>query len=130
MVRTDPPPDEDAYGRFTNPERFRAVVDAASAPVSELVDSFDVEVLAGSSAVDFPGWSDGSAETIRLVPAVGAPLAILITDFPVCSSDSARGEARHSRGVVAMHATSSHKRRSSGCTNSSRPPLRAGTSRH
>lgn len=81
MVRTDPP-DEDAYGRVTNPERSQAVVDAARALVRERVDTFDVEATAGSSAVDFPNWPDGSAEAIGLVPAVGAPLAILITDFP------------------------------------------------
>lgn len=85
-------------------------MDAASALVGGLVDTFDVEATAGSSAVDFPNWPDGSVETIRLVPAVGAPLAILITDFPGCSSASVRGEGRHSRGVVAMHATSSHQR--------------------
>lgn len=80
-MRTDPP-DEDTYGRVTNPERLQAVVDAASARIGELVDTFDVEATAGRSAVDFPDWPDGSAETIRLVPAVGAPLAILTTDFP------------------------------------------------
>ncbi len=76
------PPDEGAYGRVTNPERFQAVADAANAMIDELVATFDVEARVGSSAVDFPNWPDGSAETIRLVPAVGAPLAILITDFP------------------------------------------------
>jgi hypothetical protein len=80
-VRTDAP-DEDAYGRVTNPERFQAVVDAATAVARELVDTFDVEATAGSAAVDFPNWPDGSAETIRLVPAVGTPLAILITVLP------------------------------------------------
>lgn len=81
VVRTDPP-DEDAYGRVSNPERFQEVADAAAVLISELVDTFDVETTAGSSAVDFPNWPDGSVETIRLLPAVGTPLAILVTDFP------------------------------------------------
>lgn len=81
VVRTDPP-DEDAYGRVTDPERFQAVADAAAGLVSELVGNFDVEAMVGSTAVDFPDWPDGSIETIRLVPAVGTPLAIMITDFP------------------------------------------------
>ena len=53
LVRRDPP-DEDAYGRVTNPERFQEVADAATALISELGDTFDVEKTAGSSAVDFP----------------------------------------------------------------------------
>lgn len=80
-VRTDQP-DEDAYGRVTNPERFQAVADAASALVGELVDTFDVEAAVSSTAVDFPNSPDGSSETILLLPSVGTPLAILITDFP------------------------------------------------
>lgn len=81
LVRSDPP-DEDAYGRVTNPERFLDVADAATALVGELVDTFDVETAAGISALDDPNWPDESAETIRLEPVVGTPLAILITDFP------------------------------------------------
>ncbi len=76
------PPHEDAYGRVTNPQRFQEVADAATALIGELVDTFAVERTAGSSAVDFPSWPDGSAETIRLLPAMGTPLAILLTDFP------------------------------------------------
>jgi len=64
-VRTDPP-DEDAYGRVTNPERFQAVADAHTALVDELVDTFDVEATVGNSAVDFPNWPDGSAEPTQL----------------------------------------------------------------
>jgi hypothetical protein len=79
---TTDPPDDEAYGRVSNPERFQEVADAATALISELVDTFDVETAAGSSAVDFPNWPDGSAATIRLLPAVGTPLAILVTDFP------------------------------------------------
>lgn len=80
-MRTDRP-DEDAYGRITNPERFQVVADAATALIGDLVESHDVKASAGSSAVDFPSWRDGPDETIRLVPAVGAPLSLLLTDFP------------------------------------------------
>lgn len=75
-------PDEDAYGRVTNPERFQEVVDAAVALIGKLVEEFDVVQTPGSSAIDFPNWPDAPAETIRLVPREGTPLAFLITDFP------------------------------------------------
>lgn len=75
-------PDEDAYGRVTNPKRFQVVVDEAMALISKLVEVFDVAGTTGDTAVDFPSWQDAPAETIRLVPREGAPLAFLITDFP------------------------------------------------
>ncbi|MCP4305974.1 MAG: hypothetical protein GY926_05300 [bacterium] len=76
-------PDEDAYGRVTNPERYQVVAEAATALVGSLVDAFDVVQSSGDSAVDFPNWRDAPPKTIRLVPNAGAPLAFAITDFPV-----------------------------------------------
>ena len=75
-------PDEDAYGRVTNPERYQVVADAAIALISDLVRAFDVEETSGQSVVDFPTWQVTTAETVHLVPREGAPLAFLITDFP------------------------------------------------
>ena len=76
-----PPPDE-AYGRVTNPERYRAVVDAAHELISSLVADFEVSVESGAAATDFPGWHGPEASTTWLIPACGMPIAVMYTDFP------------------------------------------------
>lgn len=47
-------PEEDAYGRVTNPERYQVVADAAVALISKLVQAFDVVKTSGSSLLIFP----------------------------------------------------------------------------
>ena len=76
------PPDDEAYGRVTNPERFLVVVDAARRLIAELARDYEVVVTHGTAAEDFPTREDGTAVTTRIKPTVGAPLRILITDFP------------------------------------------------
>ena len=76
------PPDEETYGRVTNPERFEPLVVAAKELVDYLVMTFDVVRFAGTAATDFPNWPEESAETVRLVPSRGVPLVVMFTDFP------------------------------------------------
>ena len=76
------PPDEEAYGRVTNPERFQPVVTAARSLIKHLVDNYEVGRSAGTAAEDFPGTAVPAIETIRLTPKVGVPLVFMITDFP------------------------------------------------
>lgn len=73
---------DDAYGRVTNPERYAVVVDAARSLVDELVASHDVEGVPGDPATDFPEFGGSEVAVVRLSPREGAPLAVLITDFP------------------------------------------------
>ena len=75
-------PDDDAYGRVTNPERYRPVADAAAALIDELAAGYDVARSTGSSGDDFPDWLGSPSSTTRLVPGHGAPLVFMITDFP------------------------------------------------
>lgn len=76
------PPDEDAYGRVTNPDRYQPVVAAAREMIDGLSADFDVAISRGTAKEDFATWLDPAAETMRLEPAAGAPLRVLITDFP------------------------------------------------
>ncbi len=75
-------PDDDAYGRVTNPERYRVVADAAHALVAKLTTEYDVTVTSGTAAADFPAYRGSAESTTRIDPATGAPIRILITDFP------------------------------------------------
>ena len=77
-------PDDDAYGRVTNPERFGAVVDAARALIEHLASTYEVEVTRarGGFRVGFTQWGDPESETIHLIPAMGAPLSFVVTAFP------------------------------------------------
>jgi hypothetical protein len=76
------PPDPDAYGRVTDPERYRTVVDAAESLIDDLVETFRVVRSTGDSAVDFPERHAPSQATIRLVPEQGVPISFALTDFP------------------------------------------------
>ncbi|MBM3696080.1 MAG: hypothetical protein FJW79_09140 [Actinobacteria bacterium] len=75
-------PEPEAYGRVTNPERYRVVVDAAETLVRQLVDTFDVTTSAGDAAADFPTFRGAIGGTIRLVPGLGVPLVFAFTPFP------------------------------------------------
>jgi hypothetical protein len=74
--------DEDAYGRVTNPERYRAVVESARELIGALLEAHEAHATSGTAAADFPEWPDGGCETINVVPAAGAPLVVLITGLP------------------------------------------------
>jgi hypothetical protein len=75
-------PDEEAYERVTNPERFQAVVDAARGMIGEVVKTYEVESTPGNQSVDFPDWIGPFVEVMRLRPSQGAPLTFLFTEFP------------------------------------------------
>lgn len=78
------PPDDDAYGRVTNPERFHAVVDAAEELTSELVSRFEVEVESGSHLWPSLRTQSGVISVVRVTPsrADAARLTIAGTAFP------------------------------------------------
>jgi hypothetical protein len=75
-------PDEGAYGRVTDPERFQAVVDTTRGIIADLVKKYQVELTEGYRSVDFPDWTRPVVEVVRLRPSQGAPLAFLFTEFP------------------------------------------------
>lgn len=75
-------PDENAYGRVTNSERYQVVVDEARRLLEELARRPGVERVTATAADDFPDWADGDAVSVRLTPSQGAPVAFLFTDFP------------------------------------------------
>ena len=62
-------PDDDAYSRITNPERYQPVVDAARALIDQLDAVYDVS-------------RTENADSIDLIPSVGVPLTFEFTDFP------------------------------------------------
>lgn len=74
-------PDDDAYGRSTNPDRFQVVIDAARNLIDDLAVAFDVVVEPDSPVPDIPYWV-ASTETIRIVPRWGAPLTFGLADPP------------------------------------------------
>jgi hypothetical protein len=80
------PPDE-AYGRVTDPGRFRVLHEVADRAVGRLAASYDVQVRAAATvAEDFPGRppAAGIVRILELVPAddTAAPVTIVFTDFP------------------------------------------------
>ena len=76
------PPDPEAYGRVTNPERYSVVVDRARRLIDRLVERFDVSREDGNVSVAFPRWRGVEGEPVLLQPAQGAPIAFMITEFP------------------------------------------------
>ncbi|MGQ0830047.1 MAG: DUF6226 family protein [Microthrixaceae bacterium] len=80
----DGPPD-DAYGRVTNPERYRLLHEAALTIVEELSATYEVVITRGLD-VDPELESHGVdlLDVIRLLPAVegAAPLTVALTGFP------------------------------------------------
>jgi uncharacterized protein DUF6226 len=76
----DGPPDDDAYERVTNPERFAPLHEAADALVARLESQYQVERTDGG-----PAAYEGVIRQVGLVPTVGAPLIIRWDDFPAVS---------------------------------------------
>lgn len=74
------PPDDPAYERVTNPERFLPLHAAADALVARLEAQYQVERRAGG-----PPPYEGVIRQVELIPAAGAPLAIYWDDFPAVS---------------------------------------------
>ena len=74
-------PEDLAYGRVTNPQRYLPVVEAARALISQLGQAFDAAVTEDGDSPfdDRPGLV---RETIRVEPRSGAPLTFLLTEFP------------------------------------------------
>lgn len=75
-------PDEAAYGRVTNPERYQVVHDAARLLIDQLTARYEVEATPGESAVDFPRFKGRAVDVVRLRPTEGAPVTVMFTDFP------------------------------------------------
>lgn len=77
-------PDDDAYGRVTNPERFGRVVDVARSLIQQLASIYDVVVHHATDGfqVGSNNWGEPDGETVHLVPSEGAPISITITSFP------------------------------------------------
>jgi hypothetical protein len=71
----DRPPADDAYGRVTNPERFRPLHSAAKAIVARLESRYEVVRVDG-------GTAEGEERRVQLVPAVGGSLTVSWTSFP------------------------------------------------
>jgi hypothetical protein len=71
------PPDDPAYERVTNPERFLPLHAAADALVARLEAQYQVERRDGG-----PPAYEGVIRQVELIPAAGAPLAIRWDDFP------------------------------------------------
>lgn len=68
-------PADDAYGRVTNPERFRPLHAAATAIVARLESRYEVVRVDGTTA-------DREERQVQLVPAVGGSLTVSLTSFP------------------------------------------------
>jgi hypothetical protein len=81
-------PDDDAYGRVTNPERFGRVVDAARSLIQLLESTYDVEAhhTVGGFQIGSNSWGETDGETVHFVPREGAPISITITGFPGVAS--------------------------------------------
>jgi len=74
------PPDDPAYERVTNPERFLPLHAAADALVARLEAQHEVERRDGG-----PPAYQGVIRQVELIPATGAPLTICWDDFPAVS---------------------------------------------
>jgi hypothetical protein len=84
------PPDDDAYERVTNPQRFLPLHEAADALVARLESRYEVERRDGG-----PPAYEGVIRQVELVPAIGAPILIGWDDFPAVS---VRYGSRHDEG--------------------------------
>jgi hypothetical protein len=73
----DGPPDDDAYERVTNPERFAPILEAADAVVARLESTYLLaRTQRGEPAVE------GVIRQVEFVPVAGAPLSVGWSDFP------------------------------------------------
>ena len=79
-------PDEAAYGRVTDPGRYRPFWDWARGEVDRLAREYDVERVDGGAEVDpeLFGKLTGATDAVRLTPRSGggAPATVVYTDFP------------------------------------------------
>jgi hypothetical protein len=77
-------PPSDAYGRVTDPERYRVLHGAARDLLDELPHDYSLDVLTGPSLDEDLARGVQIEETIRLQPesSGGAPLTIVLTTFP------------------------------------------------
>ena len=82
MDRSQPP--DDAYGRVTDPERFRPLHAVADRIVEELTAAHDVEVVPGDPGSFGPAGQIDVVRAVELVPAdpEAATLTIAYTGFP------------------------------------------------
>lgn len=80
MQNGPPPPDDDAYERVTNPQRFLPLHEAADVLVAQLESRYEVDRRDGG-----PLAYEGVIRQVELVPAVGAPLIIRWDNFPAVS---------------------------------------------
>src|SRR2546423_11928058 len=67
----DGPPDDAAYERVTNPERFRRLHEAADALVARLETQFQLDRINDGT----PAY-EGVIRQVQLVPVIGAPLVV------------------------------------------------------
>lgn len=76
------PPDDDAFGRVTNAERYRALHEAARLLIDQLTTDYVAERTDGAALLSSyaSAWPDADATT--LTPATGAPLTFGFTPFP------------------------------------------------
>jgi hypothetical protein len=81
-VRHDGPPPEEAYGRVTNPERYRVLHTVARQMLDDLVSSFRVE--RHDSLTADPSGCAVQAPATRLVPisSDAGALTVVFTGFP------------------------------------------------
>ena len=81
----DEGPPEEAYGRVTNPERFRYLHDAALEIIAWLETDFDVERVEGYGLdEDLESKRDLARPSVKLGPTdpEAAPITVVFTDFP------------------------------------------------
>ncbi len=74
-------PPQEAYGRLTNPERYRVLHNIARALLDDMERRFDVTHEVSSEADQY---SAASGRVVRLVPAdmAASPLTVVFDDFP------------------------------------------------
>ena len=78
-------PDEAAYGRVTDPGRYRPFRDWARGEVDRLAREYDVERVDGGAEVDPELFRlTRATDAVRLTPRSGggAPATVVYTDFP------------------------------------------------
>lgn len=80
-------PPEEAYGRVTNPERYRVLHTAARDLLARLATSRDVDREDGDATLDPPltdRFADPVEAVVRLTPRspTAAPLTVAFTGFP------------------------------------------------
>lgn len=78
---------EEAYGRVTNPERYRVLHTAARELLDRLATSYAVDREDGDAALDpalADRFADAAEAVVRLTPRspAAAPLTVVFTSFP------------------------------------------------